>query len=241
MKNSIKKRTGIIASICAIALLAGATFALFSTTDDTSTSGHIGSVDVSVTALNVENFENVNPGDNDPDLPEDPEDPRTPGTPHDITFTVSNNGNKSIKTRHVITLSTDDGLDASKFMIINGDSEAVEKFYVIDNADVAVADYDGTSTISAVKYIIASDVFDGKGVSLDEGGSAEKETGAISSDDTDASPSTSYTYKLGMSYDVEKEEYEGAPIHLTVEVQGMQYRNTNNSDWQTIFTDGVTI
>lgn len=241
MKNSIKKRVGIIACICAVALLAGATFALFSTTDLVSQSGKVGNVQVSVTDLEVENFKNVNPGDNDPDLPEDPDDPRNPGTPHDITFTVSNEGNKSIVTRHVITVSAED-VDPTVFKIVKDGAEAVEKFYVVGDSDLTQEEYDAQDEpATAVKYIVSSDVFDGKGTALADGGDAEKEDGAITSDDDDVSPSASYTYSLAMSYEVNNEEYEGKGITINVEVQGMQYRNSNNSDWQTIFSDGVTI
>lgn len=241
MKNSIKKRVGVIACVCAVALLVGATFALFSTTSTVSQSGKVGNVKVSVTDLDVENFENVNPGDNDPDLPEDPDDPRNPGTPHDITFTVSNDGNKSIVTRNVITISAED-VDPTVFKIVDGDAEAVEKFYVVGDSDLTQEEYAAQSEVAtAVKYIISGDVFDGKGTDLSAGGDAEKEDGSIASDDDNVSPSKSYTYALAMSYGVDDEEYEGKGITINVEVQGMQYRNSNNSDWQTIFSDGVTI
>lgn len=242
--NKTKKRVGLIACLCALTVLAGGTMALFSTTDSASKEGSIGSVEVTMSDLDIENVGNINPGDNDPELPEDPSDPRTPGTPHDITFNVSNNGTKSIRTRNIITVEMNDKaskLDPSVFMVTDGKGEVAEKYYVVDGKDVAASDFDPlTSSCSAVKYIVSGDIFDGNGLSLEEGGNAEKETTSTVKATGDTAPAKNYTYSLAMSH-LASDEYQGKKVSITVEVQGMQYRNTNNSDWKTLFTDGIIV
>lgn len=242
--NKTKKRVGLVACLCAVAIVAGGTMALFSTSDSASKEGSIGSVNVSMSNLNIDNVGNINPGDGDPELPTDPEDPRTPGTPHDITFKVSNNGTKSIKTRNVITIEMNDktdGLDPSVFKVTNNKTEVSEKYYVVDGKDISAASFDAsTSTCSAVKYIITGDIFDGNGTSLEKGGNAEKEDNSTVKANDSTVPEKTYTYALSMSHSA-SDKYQGKKVSITVEVQGMQYRNTNNSDWKTLFTDGVIV
>lgn len=242
--NKLKKRIGIVSCLCASALLIGSTMALFSVTDSSSKVGTIGSVDVAISELNIDNVNNINPGDNDPNLPQDPEDPRTPGTPHDLTFSVSNNGTKSIRTRHIITVKMNDetsNLSPSVFMVTDGNNEIADKYYIVDGKDIPARDFDESNgTCSAVKYIVAGDIFDGQGVSLEDGGNAEKEENSTVKGNAEDIPSKDYVYNLAMSHTA-SDEYQGQKVSIEVEVQGMQYRNTNNSDWQTLFTDGIVV
>ena len=96
-------------------------------------------------------------------------------------------------------------------------------------------------TLAAEKYPdIQLDIFDGQGVSLEDGGNAEKEENSTVKGNAEDIPSKDYVYNLAMSHTA-SDEYQGQKVSIEVEVQGMQYSNTNNSDWQTLFTDGIVI
>ena len=65
-------------------------------------------------------------------------------------------------------------------------------------------------------------------------GSEEKETGI------DAT-TLAKTFEVGLAKEVQGEDYQGANLKITVEIQAMQYRNTGSEVWDTIFTESFDI
>ena len=215
-----------IAGIAAIAIVGSMGLAFFSDTDDTSAQAKAGSVQINVSDLTIENAGNVNPGDEDPDVP----DGSREGTSHDFDFTVTNTGNKSVVTRNIITLDVaKDGstLDAGVLALYANGVELTEKYVRVDGSDefIAAADYT-TGKLAAVRYVVAGASLNGTG------DNAETETGITSN-------SVDYSYDLSLAYEANN-DYQLADITAQIEVQAMQYRNTQDSTWDTVFTDTLT-
>ncbi len=140
-KRSNKTKAIIAASTGAAVLVCTGAFALFSDVSLMKTGATVGTVQVEVLNSDISNKLTINPGDNslywsafydksdthyiptkgDPLYEEGMEnlDPTkkesyipVTTTPHDLTFTVANTGTKSVRTRHIITISayqTEDG------------------------------------------------------------------------------------------------------------------------------------
>lgn len=144
-----KKKITIIITLCAVFLvLFASSLALFSSRDSSDFKAQAGSVVINVNNLYLTNSTNINPGDNDPDNPEN----ATHGTPHTFSYTVSNTGNKSVRTRQTILLSADkagestDALDVSSLRLWIKDS--IGKELCVDDFDL----YPNTSKLSQAEY-----------------------------------------------------------------------------------------
>lgn len=206
---------------------------------------------------------NVNPGDNDPTVPDGSRD----GNDHEISVDVNNTGNKSITTRNVIKIQVLDGITPLDHHIALADgkvSSAVLLYYdatnkeavgnskdhTVPGAPASGADWTTADWIDSVSWDEDSKtllVYTKPIVLNGTGDNVETETGVTEI-------SKSYTYDLGLSKNVgqytddNKEtpyasnadalnSLYGKTISVTVDVQAMQYRNTSDSDWQTIFTE----
>lgn len=234
LKNMNKKAK--IASIVgvsavAVAIVGSSTMAFFKDSKTTSTSGTAGDVTIGVDAINLTNSGNINPGDNDPSL--DRSVVRG-GTDHVLSYDIENQGNKSVVVRSVITLSVESGLDASKFFLLDNTtkndlslSSNVETYYEVNGSYVAKSAYT-TGKIDSIRYIVTEKSMDGVGVNNE--------------DETDAVDGSGYTvyYPVGMSINAD-DTYEKAVLNIDVVVQAMQYRNTADSDWTTVFSDTLKI
>lgn len=232
MKN--KKTVVGLASATAVLILGASTLALFTAKDDSNFKAKAGTLGIEVDSLKMENPDNINPGDNDPSNPED----AVAGTEHEFEYTVENLGTKSARTRHTIILSvtennSDKVLDARHMVMFGNDKELVEKSYVLeDNSEVSELK-DG-QFVKAIKYVFISDVFDGVGKDIKDGGSAEKENiENIVSENDKGKVEKTYTYDFGLLRTATN-KYQEADFHIDVIVEAMQYRNTNESDWETV-------
>lgn len=229
------------ASVVAIGAVAAGAFAFFSDTAESATSGTAGLVDVDISSdMELTNSENINPGDNDPDKPDD----ARPGTPHELTFAVANSGNKSIMTRNVITLSVKDSagaidMDPSVYRLLYDDNgtELVEKYYSADGITFTSEKHEDCKY---VRYITTQVALDGKVGSTGQETEDGITEGAVGNGATvgEGKDNVSYAYTLMMELDT-TDEYELSKLQIDLEVQAMQYRNTNNTAWDTIFTDTV--
>jgi hypothetical protein len=236
-----KKKIAIIlsASAAAAALTAGGVFATFSDNAVIQETGTAGSVDIDVSNFKLSNANNINPGDHDIYMQDDPSDPRNAGTEHKLTFDVANLGTKSIKTRHMVTISLEDpDLDPSVFMITENGKEIENstRYISTDKGLVLASEYsaDKDGKALAVVYYIIEDVLDGVGEPL----SADGLSGVAEVENAVQKTSTSYTYDLGMDHNAGV-EYEKCKINIELEVQAMQYRNTTGSDWVVLFNDNI--
>jgi hypothetical protein len=225
-------------SLAAVAALAAGSFAFFTDSTDKKTSGVAGSVDIDATDLSLSNAENINPGDEDETKSAD----ARVGTDHDLTFTVSNTGNKSIMTRNVITLSVANGdtvLDPSVYSLkSDDDTELVTKYY---SADGVTFSEDKPDTVKYVRYVTTQVALNGVG----EG--SDNESNDAVSIDTDAVKTNDdinavdYDYILKLAKETPDGDYELSTLNIEVEVQAMQYRNTTDAEWETLFADTLTI
>jgi hypothetical protein len=222
--------------------------AFFIETADTDTSGVVGDVELVNDSIKVTNIGNFNPGDENPEsnLPSG----HRAGTEHKLEYTIHNNGSKSITTRSVvdITLTGTDGkiLDPSVITLYqtkDGKTTTVkmenakdssirentilgERCYVLTDGSVVTSKPSDTSTIKSLRYILLGPNLNGVG------DAAEIEEKA-----TDSKADVSYA--VALDYDT-PDSYQGADISFDVNVECMQYRNTNSADWKTIFKDHLT-
>lgn len=112
MKKS--KKIAIIAggAVATAGLLAAGSFAFFIDKDWTSDTVTAGTVDISIDDFNLTNALNINPGDGDVSVYNSAvaagtTDTLRQGTEHKMTFTVNNNGTKSVLTRNLITITVE--------------------------------------------------------------------------------------------------------------------------------------
>lgn len=268
----MKKTTKLLAisgvGIVAIGSVIGGALALFTDSSEKASHGTVGTVMIDATDMILSNPDNINPGDYDPDMPTsyvptegdprfDPENPTKEvsisTTPHDLTFSITNNGTKSIRTRHTLVISVKDVngdyLDARRFQLY----EDIEESGKVDTAlmpeaaqeltgkvYVAADDKEYTSEeqipdgtlIKAVRYRFTPDIFDGTGL--------QAETEEVSSvKATDGPASKAYDYKL--AFDMEStNSYQGASLSIEAVFEAMQYRNTVQDDWSVVSTQSFT-
>ena len=232
-----------VAVASAFAVVVGGAFAFFNDTADFSEQVNVGTVDINVTGdlLHSNALNNLNPGDNDPTVPKD----FRGGTDHELMFEVENNGSKSIITRAIIKISGTDNqnrslaayqLEQTIAVILaektNGtafDDSRLPK----DRNDIIPLkatgyneDYD--HNIHELVFIV------GDNDDWVLNGSEEKETGI------DAT-TLAKSFEVGLAKEVQDEDYQGANLKITVEIQAMQYRNTGSEVWDTIFTESFDI
>lgn len=226
MQKRSKLIGAAVAGIAAIAIVGSMGLAFFSDTDNTEAAAKAGSVSISVSDLTIENSGNVNPGDEDPNVPPGSRD----GTSHDFDFTVTNSGNKSVVTRNIITLDVaknNQALDASVLALYSNKVELTDKYVQLEGSEEFVpAASAGAGKVKAVRYVVAGASLNGTG------DNAESEAG-ITSNKVD------YSYDLSLAYSANN-DYQLADITAKIEVQAMQYRNTQDSTWDTVFTDTLT-
>lgn len=250
--------------VAAIAVIGGA-FALFTDSTDKSTDGVAGTVDITASNINLSNPDNINPGDYDPDMPvtytptegdplydaENPDKVVTISTtPHDLTFNITNDGTKSIRTRHTFVLSVldKDGnyLDARAFQLyedLDGttadmpshEEELTGKVYIAeDNTEYTdESEIPEGTLIKAIRYRFTPDIFDGVGLQ------AETETDSTVKSGGNIAASKDYDYKLAMNMETPN-SYQGATLNIEATFEALQYRNTVQDDWKVVSTNSFT-
>lgn len=243
-----KKKIAVTAGTISALVLIGGAFAFFSSEDEGATGGTAGTVSVDLSGLDMVQKNNINPGDNDPgNTPDSEEFPRRPGSNHDLSFNVENTGNKSIRTKHEITITLEDpALDASVFALYNciegedgeisRDVEARKKYYEVNGEFITEEEYDaleGEKFCSAIKYVIAGDVFDGVGLNNET-----EELSTVKLDD-DGKAIQSYMYSFAMSRDAD-DAYQGAHVNINVTVFAAQFRNTTAANWYVVGSQDLT-
>lgn len=226
-----------LSSTLSVAVLGLGALALFTAKDDSDFKAKVGTLGIEVDDLDMTNPLNINPGDNDPSNPTD----AVAGTEHVFEYTVSNLGTKSARTRHTIILTADKGdtiLDARYMCLFNVESdELAKKTYVLeDGTEVSsLSEVGENEFVKAVKYVFLSDIFDGVGTDVKNGGPAEKEDveGVVTEEDGKVEKTYSYDFALLRGA---TNKYQGADFNIDVVVEAMQYRNTDETDWETVTT-----
>lgn len=221
MKNKTKLKL-IAASSLSIMLVVASAFALFSDSDSDNITGIAGTVDTELKHLTLSNNKNINPGDEDPSKPEDSRH----GTEHKLEFDVENLGNKSVVTRTIISISTESGLNPYVFKLYLSDEptkEAVKKYYSNDGINY----YNNYSETTKYVHYIIEDAFNGVGNAAEVENNIEKSK-------------THYKYNFSLDSNASN-IYQGENININVELQAIQYRNTNDDSWNTVFKDSISI
>jgi len=242
------------ASGAAILAVGGTALALFTDNSSKATGGTAGTVDITASDIALSNFDNINPGDNDPDMPKsyvptlgDPlYDASNPTksvdlttTEHDLTFNIKNDGTKSIRTRHTFVLSVKDTdgkyLDARVFSLFENNSELTGKVYIAEDGKeyTALKDVPGNVKIQSVRYRFTPDIFDGVGTG------AEVETVSTVKSVGGKAATKDYLYELALDKETPN-EYQGASLTIEAMFEALQFRNTNQDDWNVVSTDTFT-
>lgn len=268
MKN--KKMLIAGASALALGVIGIGAFAYFSDSAEVTGTAKVGTVDVGVTGALTHsgNINNMNPGDNDPEVPDDYRD----GTDHELTYTITNNGTKSVITRSIVRLSgtynvyyvNADGkyTDAQGNVLQDQTQPVVKETKALTQADLeqiilseratastGVAATDADKDTGVVVRLTGAQMVDGKLVytigGVDTADSGDVLDGSEENEPNGAATSRVQTLDLGLDKDVTatNSNLMGATITIEVEVQAMQYRNTGNAEWATIFanTYGTTV
>lgn len=243
MRN--KKRISILAVVLAFAIIFTGAFAFFSDSAMFNDSAKVGTFDIDVEGglTHSGGLNNLNPGDNDPTVPTE----NRPGSDHELSFEVNNLGNKSAITRAKIyvygTGANGNPLtqeELSQIIVsernegkeVVGDNDGDKYQQVTDNSILDASDFKEGKLI----YIVGNN----DDWTLD--GTEENETVADGS-------SIIKTFDIGLRQEVGNPDgttikygnLEGANIHIDVEVQAIQYRNTGDPVWETIFTDSSNV
>lgn len=219
LKNK-KNKLSLLVGGASIAILGGASLALFSDRAQTGVTGKAGTLSINVDSFDMTNKGNINPGDNDETVKEN-----VSTTPHDITFNVENTGNKSIRTRHTILVSLKNGkntLNPSVISVLKSKGQELEGKEYLDAEGKVTKD---KKSATAIKYVVLSDVLNGAGTD------AETET-----DGKDAKQSYKYLLKMDKGA---KNEYQGADLNIDLVVDAIQFRNTTDEDWKTVATETI--
>ena len=248
------KKNLLVAGLCSLAAIGVAAGiitgvnAFYVETADTSHSAVAGSVSLINDSISISNIGNFNPGDENPekDLPAG----HRPGSEHKLEYKIHNEGSKSITTRSIIDLTvigtdgtildpsvftlyqtangvtTDNKLEAAMDSSIKDNTILGERMYVLkDNSVVAEKPAD-ISQIKSLRYIVLGPNLNGVGEAAEI---EEKSEG----------PESTVSYAVALDFTA-PDTYQGADVSFDVEVQCMQYRNTNLGDWETIYKDHLT-
>ena len=251
--NNKKKLIIAGASALGCAAIGLGAYAFFADDDSLVVSTKVGNVDLTVDGELLhedaygESINILNPGDNDPEAPEG----SRPGTDHELSINYTNNGNKSVITRAIITVT---GETADGNALIAGDLWDVliglnenatgigDTVTLAGKQNIECLDWEakfkpgmqGTSLVYVVGGTYESPyILSGTGenaeIELDIAGNAYPNTENL-------------VLELGLdSYVESSSNLHGATININVEIQAMQYRNTGLEQWDSLFEDSYSV
>lgn len=222
-----KKAIGLVVlSAAVLSAIIIPSMAIFSDKANKEISIKATNLEVAVSEIDTSqaNLDKFNPGDGDPSNPEG----ARPGMPHDFSFTVNSTGNTAVMARNVVSFSVrnkddDTSLDPTKFFLLNDDGEKVadEFLYLSDNGTAYKPKAEFVGTPTHLKYILPAYELSGTGEGADV---------------IEGHPETNkaFAYKIGLSRTVD-EDFEMAALSAKVEIESIQYRNSKQEDFQSIF------
>ena len=221
-----RKIYAIIASVLAVVLLIGGTFAYFTDYATLQTSGTAGTVKIAVddniNLLNEDGYDILNPGDQ-----------------RDVNFTVTNEGNKSVDASVVILLDVTDK-DGNP-ITLTGDSETQSEYDIYLRDDVELlegrgyAPKEGAKPVQ-IKYIDGGFMmYELPTLQLNGNSDLHDEVETI-----DGVNEFSHTYDFVLVFKGEAgNEFQASKINLEVLVDAIQHENTGGSFEATM--DGTTL
>lgn len=241
MRN--KKRISILAVVLAFAIIFTGAFAFFSDSSMFDDSAKVGTFDIEVIGglTHSKGLNNLNPGDNDFTVPEGNRN----GSDHELSFTINNLGSKSAMTRAVISVYgfTRDGqaLTEEDLTAFGFAERATSKTAASDD------DSDKRTEISFNDLIEKHEFKDGKAIYIVGNNNDWVLNGTEETESVSSSTSLSKTFDVIFAKEIGNpssyelfSDFEGATIHIDIEVQAIQYRNTGDPVWETIFTESTT-
>lgn len=239
MKNKLKVAgLGIVGT----AIVGAGTFAFFSAKSDTTLeASKVGTVAIDATAeiKHEGDLNNLNPGDNDKTVPAT----NRKGTDHEFKINVKNTGNKSVMVRNIIEVIAKDKGGNAIDLKINDDNGEHQVVLITDankpeislgDTSIAAENRGITNEPLTLTYLDNNKKAEFVTEPFTLNGLEEKEDGV----DIDAK---SIVYDLGLAKEVTNELLAGGTIELNIKTQAMQYRNTGDSDWKTIFEETKTV
>ena len=242
MKN--KKIMSILSTSLAFVIIFIGVFAFFSDNSILNDSAKVGTFDIEAIGgiSHSRNLDNINPGDNDPSVPED----YRYGSDHEFSFTLNNLGSKSAITRAVISVYgtglNGDALTEEELTQIILSERNEQKNTASDTDNDKYTEISNNTILTKTKfeenkliYIVGNN----NNWTLD--GTEENE---IIAEGT----SLAKTFDIGLKQEVGNPDgttikygnLEGATIHIDIQIQAMQYRNTGDELWEIIFEDSTT-
>lgn len=219
MENSSSKKN--LKKALAVGALAGAVtltgvMAYFTDRVDTSVQGTAGTVDLTLDA-NWTDIANLNPGDK-----------------VDMSYTIQNDGNKSVDVRERIVVKSSVAMDTAnqaEFEIYAASDveQDTNGAYVPKTGATPIAT-DADRVVStddtSITYQLSEYTLNGTGVG------AETEPGI-----TETSKDSSYV----LVFDREaKNAFQGASVNVELVAEAKQHRNTGSDTWDVVSTDSIT-
>lgn len=205
------------AAALAGAVILGSSMAYFTDRLDTSASATAGTVDISITE-NWQDVANFNPGDQT-----------------DLSYVISNSGNKSVDVRETIVVKSNVAMDAST----QAEFEIYKASDVEQAANGSYAPKSGAQPITtgadrivsadnmSIKYVIDEYVLNGTGAN------AETEDGVNTTENT-----SEYVLVFKAASD---NDFQGSEITVDLLAEAKQHRNTDENTWVTVATESVTL
>ena len=225
--------------ILGTALVGAGTFAFFSAkSEKTLDAAKVGTVSVEAGAeLKHEgDLNNLNPGDNDKTVSAT----NRKGTDHEFKISVKNTGNKSVMVRNIVEVVAKNS-EGKEVELKDKEGHQVVLITDAQKSELSVGDTSVAKENRGMKGdpIALTYAKDNKSATFTSdqfalNGTEEKEDGV----DIDAK---SVVYDLGLAKEVTNDLLAGGTIELKIKTQAMQYRNTGDSDWKTIFEETKTV
>jgi len=250
-----KRKMGLAISclVAAATVVSYSAWAFFSDYTADAAHGNTGNVRMSMENVFMTNAEDISPGDNDltaaktyiPAVDDPTYNKENPGpetistTPHEIRFTIHNDGNKTIRTRHTLMLTVTDSKgniqDPTVFSILNEQktkelgSEDYKKlgtktFVMKDNSEKLQIGTSERKNVKAIKYVLTSDIFDGSGANAETSDKATVHRNASGESEKE------YLYNLSMQK-AASDTYQNDTVSIDIVADAIQLDNTTNNDW----------
>ena len=243
-KKTNKKLMSTVAVASAFAVVVGGAFAFFIDTANFTKDVNVGTVNIDVQGdlVHSDTLNNLNPGDNDPEIPTD----ARPGTDHELSFEISNLGNKSVITRTVIEVS---GLRKDGKTVFT--EEELINIILSEKANVTalttnetIADTDANKQTEVVR-LTPTGYSDNKLVYVVGGSRGNQDALNGTGNNAEIEDGVTIdklikTFDVGLAMDSDSELYSSGTITIRVKVEAMQYRNTGNEDWEVVFDKSFT-
>lgn len=212
-----RKTKAAAATALAGAVILGSSIAYFTDREAASTSATAGTVDITLTE-SWENVPNFNPGDKS-----------------NLSYNISNSGNKSVDVRETIVVKSSVAMDTAsqaEFEIYRASNveQAANGSYVpksgaqpITSGGDRVVSQDGKT----IKYLLDEYTLNGTGAN------AETESGI-----TATNKDSDYVLVFKGS---SQNKFQGAEVTVDLLAEAKQHRNTDSDTWVTVATEDVTL